>query len=259
MEGTLVLGQVAQINPQDIAIALPNNLTGFVSLTHISPALTEAVEKLVSDDSDGKDDATDVPVLASLFTVGQWLRTVVIENTMHRSASDKTETKHLELSIEPELVNAGIQLDDILPKTLLQVSLTSIEDHGVVVSLGLPNLSGFIKKSALGSYVVDNMHIGQVFLAVVQHKPKNTVVQLSLDLKLAQTPIKDVSDIASLLPGDTVQCLISEVRAVGAGGKVLGMLDATIDKLHSGSVPIEENKTVRTCCMKSLIPDHRAD
>ena len=255
----MVLGQVAQINPQDIAIALPNNLTGFLPLTHISPPLTKVVEKLVSDDADEKDEATDVPVLNSLFTVGQWLRTVVIENTMHTSTSDKTETKHLELSIEPELVNAGLQLDDILPKTLVQVSLSSIEDHGIIVSLGLPNLSGFIKNSALGSYAVENMHVGQVFLAVVQHNPKNTVVQLSLDLKLAQTQIKDVSDIASLLPGDTVQCLISEVRAVGAGGKVLGMLDATIDKLHSGSVPIEENKTVRTCCMKSLIPDHRAD
>jgi len=259
VERTLVLGQVAQINPQDIAIALPNNLTGFVPLTHISPPLTKVVEKLVSDDADEKDEATDVPVLNSLFTVGQWLRTVVIENTMHTSASDKTETKHLELSVEPELVNAGLQLDDILPKTLVQVSLSSIEDHGVIVSLGLPTLSGFIKKSALGSYAVENMHVGQVFLAVVQHTPKNTVVQLSLDLKLAQTQIKDVSDIGSLLPGDTVQCLISEVRAVGAGGKVLGMLDATIDKLHSGSVTIEENKTVRPYFMKSLISDHRAD
>ena len=27
VEGTLVLGQVSQINPQDIAIALPNNLS----------------------------------------------------------------------------------------------------------------------------------------------------------------------------------------------------------------------------------------
>lgn len=255
----MVLGQVAQINPQDIAIALPNNLAGFVSLTRISPPLTNAVEKLVSDDGDKKDVDADIPVLDSLFTVGQWLRTVVIENTTHTSASDKTKKKHIELSLEPELVNDGIHVDDILPKTLLQVYVSSVEDHGVIVSLGLPNLSGFIRNSALGLYTIENIHVGQLFLAVVEHKPKNKVVQLSLDLKSSQMPIKDVSDIASLLPGDTVQCLISEVRAAGAGGKVLGMLDATIDKLHLGSSSIDENKNARAVVQEILISDYRAD
>lgn len=258
VEETMVLGQVSQINPQDIAIALPNNLTGFVSLTRISPPLTKLVESLVNDDEE-KDDDADVPSLDSLFTIGQWLRTVVIENTTHTEISDKTKKKHIELSVEPELVNAGVHLDDILPKTLLQVSVSSVEDHGIIVSLGLDKVSGFIKNSALGSYKVENIHVGQVFLAVVEHRPKNKVAQLSLDLESSSTPIGDVSDITSLLPGDTVQCLLSEVRSAGAGGKVLGMLDATIDKLHTGAVSIDENQTVRNIFKKSLISDHGSD
>jgi rRNA biogenesis protein RRP5 len=259
VEETMVLGQVSQINPQDIAIALPNNLTGFVSLTRISPPLTKLVESLVNDDDGDKDDYADVHSLDSLFTIGQWLRTVVIENTTHTDISDKTKKKHIELSLEPELVNAGVHLDDILPKTLLQVSVSSVEDHGIIVSLGLENLSGFIRKSALGSYTVENIHVGQVFLAVVEHRPKNKVVQLSLDLESSSAPIKDVSDIISLLPGDTVQCLVSEVRAAGAGGKVLGMLDATIDKLHTGAASIDENQTVRDLFKERLTSDHRSN
>jgi rRNA biogenesis protein RRP5 len=259
VEETMVLGQVSQINPQDIAIALPNNLTGFVSLTRISPPLTKLVESLVNDDDGDKDDYADVHSLDSLFTIGQWLRTVVIENTTHTDISDKTKKKHIELSLEPELVNAGVHLDDILPKTLLQVSVSSVEDHGIIVSLGLENLSGFIRKSALGSYTVENIHVGQVFLAVVEHRPKNKVVQLSLDLESSSAPIKDVSDITSLLPGDTVQCLVSEVRAAGAGGKVLGMLDATIDKLHTGAASIDENQTVRDLFKERLTSDHRSN
>ena len=137
-------------------------------------------------------------------------------------------------------------MEDILPKTLLQVSVSSIEDHGIIVSLGLPNLSGFIKKSSLGSYSIDKIKEGQVFLACVEHQPKNKVVQLSLNLKATQKPIADVSDIGSLLPGDTVQCLVSELRAAGAGGKILGMLDATVDQLHIGGASVTENKNVKS-------------
>ena len=105
-------------------------------------------------------------------------------------------------------------------------------------------MTGFIKKAALGGRAVDSIKEGQVLLACVLQKPKNGVVQLSLDLKASQTPIGDVGDMSSLLPGDTVQCLLTEIRDVGAGGKVLGMLDATIDQLHIGSASVAENKNV---------------
>ena len=242
MEGTLVLGQVSQINPQDIAVALPNNLTGYVSLTRISPKLTKSVESLIKDETDDEEDV-DLPRLDELFTLGQWLRTVVVENTGITGSID-SKRKHIELSVEPELVNAGTQLDDILPKKLLQVSVSSIEDHGLIVSLGIPNLTGFIKKTALGAYSLDTIKEGQVFLASVDHRPKNKVVQLGLDLNSTKTPIKDVTDIATLLPGDTVQFLVSEVRSAGAGGKILGMLDATIDQQHIGTSTITENKQI---------------
>jgi rRNA biogenesis protein RRP5 len=216
--------------------------------------LTKAVEALVkSGDDEGNDDEEhndeehddiSLPSLGELFTVGQWVRVAIVENTAISGPSDKTNKKHIELSLEPELVNASISADDVLPKTLFQVSVSSIEDHGIIVSLGLPNLTGFIKKSSLGPYKTENIRAGQVFLACVEHKPKNNVVQLSLSLSASQTPIADVSDITSLLPGDTVKCLISEARAIGAGGKVLGMLDATIDKLHIGDASVSENKNV---------------
>ena len=213
-------------------------------MTRISTPLTKAIEALVNDNDNDADDDQDIPSLDELFKIGQWVRAVVVENTAVTSSSDATKKKHIELSLQPEMVNSPIFTDDILPKTLLQVSVSSIEDHGIIVSLGLPKLSGFIKKTSLGEYTIDDIKEGQVMLACVEHKPKNKVVQLSLDLKASQKPIGDISDIASLLPGDTVQCLVSEVRTAGAGGKILGMLDATIDQLHIGSASVSENKNV---------------
>lgn len=247
----MVLGQVSQVNTHDLAIALPNNLTGYASLTRISQTITNSVEAaLKGDDSDEEDEneiETKLPSLQELFTPGQWLRTIVVENTAISGTTNKSKKKHIELSIEPEMVNASLFKDDILPKTLLQVSVNSIEDHGFIVSTGLTNLTGFIKKSALGGLAVDSIQEGQVFLACVLQRPKNGVVQLSLDLKASQTPIADVSDVSSLLPGDTVQCLLTEVRDIGAGGKILGILDATIDQLHTGEATVAENKNVYPC------------
>jgi rRNA biogenesis protein RRP5 len=240
VEGALVLGQVSQINPQDIAVALPNNLIGYVSLTRISGPLTKAVDAIVQEEEDD----INLPSMEELFIVGQWVRTVVVENTAITGSTDQSRKKHIELSLEPESVNASIHRSDIIPKTLLQVSVTSIEDHGIIVSLGLPDLTGFIKKTSLGVYNVEDIIEGRVFLACVESKPKNKVVQLSLNLKPSQIPIEDVSDINSLLPGSTVRCLVSEVRAAGAGGKIMGMLNATIDKLHIGGATISENENV---------------
>jgi rRNA biogenesis protein RRP5 len=240
----LVLGQISQINAQDLAIALPNNLTGYVSLTRISSYLTKTI-KLLLKDADEENDDIEVPSLTEMFTVGQWLRTVVVENTAV-TGSDKSQKKHIELSIEPELVNASIVPADILPQSILQVSVSSIEDHGIIVSLGLPNLSGFIKNSSLGSYSVDKIKEGRVFFACVEQRPKNKVVQLTLNLKKSQKPTADVADIGSLLPGETVKCLLSEVRAAGAGGKILGMLDATIDQLHIGQASVSDNQNVKS-------------
>jgi len=210
-------------------------------MTRISPPITKAVEAIVQQEDEDTNEI-NLPSLDQLFTIGQWVRAVVVENTA--LSNDKSVKRHIELSLEPELVNASIPVGDITTKSILQVSVTSIEDHGLIVSFGHEKLAGFIKNSALGPYSIDNIHEGQVFLASVIHLPKNKVVQMSLDLKSSQTPIGDMSDISNFLPGDTVQCLISDVRRIGAAGKIMGMLDATIDNLHIGSASVPENKNI---------------
>lgn len=42
----LVLGCVKEVHEYNLLISLPNNLSGTVALTHISPAYTEQLQKL---------------------------------------------------------------------------------------------------------------------------------------------------------------------------------------------------------------------
>ena len=52
--GMSVVGVVKQINELDLTVCLPNQLTGFVSITEISNRLTEKIQELAND-SDEED------------------------------------------------------------------------------------------------------------------------------------------------------------------------------------------------------------
>lgn len=53
--GSIVLGQITQITSRDIALALPNNLTGYVPITAISDSLDRKIEKLLNVDQEEDD------------------------------------------------------------------------------------------------------------------------------------------------------------------------------------------------------------
>lgn len=51
--GMTLLGAIKEINDLDLCVSLPNQLTGFVSITEISSKLTEQVERAAEPDSVG--------------------------------------------------------------------------------------------------------------------------------------------------------------------------------------------------------------
>ena len=51
-----ILGAIREVNEYDMAISLPNGLSGFVHITHVNEKITERLkEMLQSDDSDSKE------------------------------------------------------------------------------------------------------------------------------------------------------------------------------------------------------------
>ena len=64
-----VLGAIREVNEYDMAISLPNGLSGFVHITHINEKITERLkEVLQADDSDSKDaEARSTFVILSLL------------------------------------------------------------------------------------------------------------------------------------------------------------------------------------------------
>lgn len=96
------MGVVKKINELDMEISLPNQLVGYVSITEISPFITDLVERVAQSETE-----EELPVLSELYAVGQPLVCIVISI----GTEDKENSKRLDLSINPEKVNESISGD----------------------------------------------------------------------------------------------------------------------------------------------------
>ncbi|KAI8932023.1 hypothetical protein NX059_010917 [Plenodomus lindquistii] len=243
--GTMVLGLVTDVTQQDIVLALPNNLVGYVPLTAISDKLNERLEQLMKDDTD-KEDGSDVDEqfedvdLQDMFSVGQYLRACIT------STNEETvrARKRLELSIDPKLVNKGLTKRKLPVNSMLQASVLSNEDHGLVMDLGLGDnkVKGFLPKGELGPKVQHaKVQEGAVFMCLVTGtNPDGRIVKLSADHAKAGNLTKgntliDAPTIDVFLPGTAVDVLIADSTSSTITGKIMGLIDCTADAYHSGA------------------------
>ncbi|EEA29009.1 rRNA biogenesis protein rrp5 [Talaromyces marneffei ATCC 18224] len=234
--GTMVLGQVTSINSHDIGLALPNNLTGYVPLTAISETFDKKIEKVLNAEDDGDDVESEEDSLdpSDYFYIGQYLRAYVT-STGNSSADPGANKKKIELTLDPRQTNSGLAESDLVEGVMVQASVTSVEDHGCVMDIGLgKKLKGF-----MASTDDSNVKEGAVLLCVVTGvNASRTIFQLSSKLQAAASPksvLKSAPTIQAFLPGTAAEMLLTSVTETGLVGKIMGLLDATIDFVHSGA------------------------
>ncbi|KAI1406599.1 nucleic acid-binding protein [Hypoxylon fuscum] len=245
VKGSLVLGQVAEINPLEIILALPNNLSGHVSITAISDTLNERIAaEAAEEDEDEEDTEKDGLDLKSLFKVGQYLRAYVASTIEESTATAAKPRKRIELSLRPDLANTGLSSQDVVTNCTVMATVTSAEDHGFVLEFGLSDsdLRGFLPRKELAEDIPDSqMQPGTVILCLVTGKNANgKVAQLTtLPSKIGkvQNFASEATTINTFLPGSAVEWMVSEVANRGLIGKVMGSLDVTADLIHSGFGP----------------------
>ncbi|RAL04752.1 putative rRNA biogenesis protein RRP5 [Aspergillus ibericus CBS 121593] len=248
--GTMVLGQVSSINAHDIGLSLPNNLTGYVPLTSVSKVLEEKIEKILKDDgSDEEDDEEDEDEeedaldLNKYFYLGQYLRAYVVSAGSNTADGKSKNRKRIELSIDPRQANTGLSKSDLVVNTAVQASVVSVEDHGLVMDLGLEggDVKGFMSSKEVDSKTEpSSIKEGSVFLCMVTGQNANgSVIKLSANLQSSGSIKKShylstAPTITSFLPGTAAEILLTEVSSTGMSGKIMGMLDATVDMVQSG-------------------------
>ena len=249
--GSAVLGHVTAITSRDIALALANNLTGYVPLTAVSETMNTRIENLLRDEGrdakDGTDDDDDDVDLKRFFHLGQWLRATVTSTGSDTVDGNGRNKRHIELSVDPRQVNGGLDTEGVATNSMIQASVRSVEDHGIIMDLGLsdPDIKGFISKKELGTgYKLEDLQEGQAMLCLVSGKGSNgKVLKLSPDAARFSVlsggknapSVSEAPTVNAFQPGTAVDVLVTESGVGGVVGKVMGMLDVTADMIHSGA------------------------
>ncbi|KAI1610942.1 30S ribosomal protein S1 [Exophiala viscosa] len=246
--GSLILGQVTSISSRVLTVALPDNLVGYVPLTAVSPQLSEKIQALLNDDDDNKsvneEEEEDQDIsLTQYCRVGQYLRVAVTSTEQEKAGGKASARKRIELSTEPALTNVGIDRGNLAVGATVQVSVSSVEDHGLVVDLALEegNVRGFISKKHLPNGLsLSDLRTGAVLLCSVLEVGSNgKVVKLTADLS-KDTALKTAPSIDTFLPGTKAEILLTSRTDAGLSGKIMGLLDVTADVVHSGSFKDKE-------------------
>lgn len=244
--GSLLLGQVSRVHNHGLTISLPDNLTGYVPITNVSKQIDDILEKLNEDqmkddeaqdsgyESDEEEESDikkpaeqELPHLNDFFKVGQWLRCAVTKNTALENS--KKVSKKIELTIEPSVVNKGLEKEDVQLKfSTIQCSVKSVEDHGAMLDLGLEDasdLTGFIAKKDLVDSSV-KLVPGYVFLGTVSKYSGRTVSITEKQLSSTK-PVSTISSVDAIVPGQLVDFLVDSLKEdKGVFGKVFGLANA---------------------------------
>ncbi|KAH7343014.1 hypothetical protein BKA65DRAFT_505364 [Rhexocercosporidium sp. MPI-PUGE-AT-0058] len=242
--GSLVLGQVSQINDLDIALSLPNNLTGYVPITSISDKITQRIEAIAADEGNEEETELEDVELKNLFTIGQYLRAYVVSTKDEDAAASGKAKRHIELSLKPQQANSSMAPQNVVANNTLMASVASVEDHGLIMDLGLadPAIKGFMSSKDVGFGVnISTIQEGAVFLCTITGLNSNgKTVKLCVDPAKIAHPKKpnylsEAPTIDAFLPGTAVEILVADITPRGIAGKIMGMLDVTADLMHSGA------------------------
>lgn len=214
-------------------------------MTAVSSVLSRKVEELLNksaDDEDSDDEDEDTIELKDYFQIGQYLRASVSATTREKDDKKTKAQKHIELSIDPLQANAGLAKSDIVENATVQAAVLSVEDHGLVMDLGISEdgVKGFVSSKELPSGMeLSTVKEGAVYLCIVTgQNAGGNVIKLSANLQTAASIKKShylnmAPTVNAFLPGTAAEILITDVTSRGMSGKIMGMLDTVVDVVHS--------------------------
>ncbi|XP_013924129.1 PREDICTED: protein RRP5 homolog isoform X1 [Thamnophis sirtalis] len=253
-EGTLLLGCVKKSNQFDLVISLPNGLTGFVKITCLCDAYSELLNKQV---------ATDEPMeelnsLSDLFPPGMLVRCAVVGTEKNAMGHQK-----IHLTVNPKDVNKGLNPTVLKEGMLLSGCVSSIEDHGYLIDIGIPGTKAFLpRQKAQGSLQSlikgTELMIGQYLNCLIEEvKNGGRIIRISINQSEVASAIateKQNWSLANLLPGLVVKAQVQEVTTSGISLSFLSSFTGIVDFMHTNSLKtghLSPNQMVKACILSN--------
>ncbi|XP_012625869.1 protein RRP5 homolog isoform X4 [Microcebus murinus] len=251
-EGMRILGCVKEVNELELVISLPNGLRGFVQATEICDAYTKKLNEQVAQEEPLK----DLLQLPELFSPGMLVRCVV-------SSVGITERgkRSVKLSLNPKNVNRVLSAEALKPGMLLTGTVSSLEDHGYLVDIGVEGTRAFLPLPKAQEYIRQKnkgakLKVGQYLNCVIEEvKGNGGVVSLSVGHAEVSTAIATEEQnwtLNNLLPGLVVKAQVQKVTPHGLRLNFLTFFTGLVDFMHldpKKAGTYFSNQAVRACIL----------
>ncbi|KAM9702378.1 protein RRP5 homolog isoform 2-T2 [Dama dama] len=251
-EGMRILGCVKEVNELELVISLPNGLQGCVQVTEICDAYTEKLNEQVAQE----EPLQDLVGLPELFSPGMLVRCVV-------SSLDTTKggKKNVILSLNPKNVNKVLSAETLKPGMLLTGTVSSLEDHGYLVDIGVSGARAFLPLQKAQEYIRQKnkgakLKVGQYLNCLIEEvKGSGGVVTLSIghsEVSAATATEEQSWTLNSLLPGLVVKAQVQKVTPLGLTLKFLSFFNGLVDFMHldpKKAGTYFSNQQVRACVL----------
>lgn len=251
-EGMRILGCVKEVNELELLVSLPNGLQGFVQVTEICDAYTQKLNEQVAQE----EPLEDLLRLPELFSPGMLVRCVV-------SSLDVTESgkKSVKLSVNPKRVNKVLNAEALRPGMLLTGTVSSLEDHGYLMDIGVDGTRAFLSLQKAQEYIRQKnkgakFKVGQYLTCLVEEvKSNGGVVSLSIEhsqVSSAFATEEQSWNLNNLLPGLVVRAQVQKVTQFGLQLNFLTFFTGLVDFMHlepkkMGSY--SSKQTVKACIL----------
>uniref|UniRef100_A0A8C0PBF0 Protein RRP5 homolog n=1 Tax=Canis lupus familiaris TaxID=9615 RepID=A0A8C0PBF0_CANLF len=251
-EGMRILGCVKEVHELELVISLPNGLQGFVQATEICDAYTEQLNEQVAQEEPLK----DLVCLSELFSPGMLVRCVVSSVGITESGK-----KSVKLSLNPKNVNEVLSAEALKPGMLLTGTVSSLEDHGYLVDIGVSGARAFLPLQKAQEYIRQKnkgakLKVGQYLNCIIEEvKGNGGVVGLSIgpsEVSAAIATEEQNWTLNNLLPGLVVKAQVQKVTPVGLTLNFLTFFSGLVDFMHldpKKAGTYFSNQAVRACVL----------
>ncbi|NXF82226.1 RRP5 protein, partial [Sclerurus mexicanus] len=256
----LLLGCIKEVSDYELVISLPNGLSGFVPITQISDAYSKLLSKQVAQGElpEGLNSLSD------MYSPGTLVRCIVA--SIEKGDDGRRSIK---LSIDPKKVNKGLNASALTTGMLLSGSVSSVEDHGYLIDIGVIGTHAFLPHEKAKNYIKaakrgPDLKIGQNLNCVIMEvKNEGRVVRLSIDRSEVAASLateKQNWSLSTLLPGLVVKARVQKVTPFGMKLTFLSYFTGIVDFMHMDpekSMNYSPDQVVKACIL-SVHPGSKA-
>ncbi|XP_065495074.1 protein RRP5 homolog [Caloenas nicobarica] len=251
-EGMLLLGCIKEVSDYELVVSLPNGLTGFVPVTQISDTYSKMLSKQLAQG----ELLEDLNSLSDMYYPGTLVRCIV--TSVERSADGRRSIK---LSIDPKKVNNGLNASALASGMLLSGFVSSVEDHGYIIDIGIRGTHAFLPRQKAQKYIKaikrgSDLKIGQnLNCVIVEVKNEGRVVRLSIDRSEVAASLATEQQnwtLSNLLPGLVVKARVQKVSPLGIKLSFLSSFTGIVDFMHMDpekSMNYSPDQVVKACIL----------